>query len=180
MSEALIRAVPTTYSGTRFRSVLEANWACTLDSLGITWQYEPEPYELPSGEKYAPDFWLPTQRIWLEVKGPHGKRLNKTRELDAVLAAEFGTWETPYVVVGGPPTNGEITLQAPDNNPVHILECGQCQHFTIMRENCAWLCRICRHELRLLYFRPHISFVRAPHLAHPVSPRGAHAREDTG
>ncbi|MFJ8469584.1 PDDEXK family nuclease [Streptomyces swartbergensis] len=52
-------AVPTTYVGTRFRSRLEADWAVTLDGLGILWEYEPELIVLPSGTHYVPDFWLP-------------------------------------------------------------------------------------------------------------------------
>ena len=57
-----------------FRSTLEADWAATLDSLSIGWQYEPEGVQLPSGELHRPDFYLPGIATWLEVKGPHGER----------------------------------------------------------------------------------------------------------
>lgn len=77
-----INAVPTTYAGTRFQSTLEADWAATLDSLNIEWQYEPEAVQLPSGSLYRPDFYLPQMTTWLEVKGPHNDRLDKTRELE--------------------------------------------------------------------------------------------------
>lgn len=76
-----VRAVPQTYRGTRFRSTLEADWAATLDALNIAWQYEPEAVELPSGEFYRPDFYLPQCTTWLEVKGPHDDRLHKAMEL---------------------------------------------------------------------------------------------------
>jgi hypothetical protein len=76
-----ITPVPVTYAGVRFRSTLEADWAATLDSLGIRWQYEPEAVRLPSGELYRPDFYLPRIATWLEVKGPHEEGLGKTREL---------------------------------------------------------------------------------------------------
>jgi hypothetical protein len=76
-----IRAVPRTYRGVRFRSTLEADWAANLDALGIAWQYEPEAVQLPSGELYRPDFYLPECTTWLEVKGPHNDRLEKTFEL---------------------------------------------------------------------------------------------------
>lgn len=79
-----IRAVPQTYRGVRFRSTLEADWAATLDSLDIAWEYEPEAVQLPSGEFYRPDFYLPECTTWLEVKGPHDERIDKVRELGAV------------------------------------------------------------------------------------------------
>lgn len=65
-----IEAVPTEYSGTTFRSRLEADWARTLDTQRILWQYEPERVILPSGAHYLPAFWLPEIGTWLEVKGP--------------------------------------------------------------------------------------------------------------
>lgn len=67
----MIKAIETAYKGYRFRSRLEARWAVFFDSLGIEWQYEPEGYELPGGERYLPDFYLPRfcgQGLWAEVK----------------------------------------------------------------------------------------------------------------
>lgn len=80
-----LRPVPMVYQGTRFRSTLEADWACTFDAWGIAWQYEPETVLLPSGVAYLPDFYLPEQGMWAEVKGPHDERLDKTRELAAAV-----------------------------------------------------------------------------------------------
>ena len=86
--------VPMTYRGVRFRSTLEADWAATLDELGIRWQYEPEAVQLPSGELYRCDFYLPQITTWLEVKGPLGERLHKTTELaEAVMHAPGCTGE---------------------------------------------------------------------------------------
>jgi hypothetical protein len=50
-----IKALPSFYAGVKFRSRLEARWARYFDLIGINWQYEPEGYELPSGN-YCPDF----------------------------------------------------------------------------------------------------------------------------
>lgn len=44
-------AIPTEYAGVRFRSRLEARWACTFDQLGWEWEYEP--FDLPG---WIPDF----------------------------------------------------------------------------------------------------------------------------
>lgn len=57
------------YSGKVFRSRLEARWALYLDLLGIDWDYEPCFYKVSDTLYYLPDFYLPRQRIWLEVKG---------------------------------------------------------------------------------------------------------------
>lgn len=46
-----IPAIPTEYNGIRFRSRLEAKWACFFDLLGWKWAYEP--IDLAG---YIPDF----------------------------------------------------------------------------------------------------------------------------
>ena len=64
----MIQAIQTQYKGYNFRSRLEAKWVCFFDAVGISWLYEPEGFELPSG-RYLPDFWLPDLGMWVEVKG---------------------------------------------------------------------------------------------------------------
>lgn len=64
----MLQAIETRYDGHRFRSRLEARWATVFTSLGVPYEYEKEGYKLPSGY-YLPDFWLPNERIWFEVKG---------------------------------------------------------------------------------------------------------------
>lgn len=66
----LIKAVDTQYKGHRFRSRLEARWAVFFDSLGryFRWEYEPERFQLKCGT-YLPDFWLPKQQRFVEIKG---------------------------------------------------------------------------------------------------------------
>jgi hypothetical protein len=60
-----IKAIPTTYNGIRYRSRLEATWACFFDSLG--WEHEYEPFDL---DGYIPDFVLrfPKENVLVEVK----------------------------------------------------------------------------------------------------------------
>lgn len=53
----IIKAKPTLYRGTRFRSRLEARWAVFFDAIGREWVYEPKFPEL-SGLNYQPDFLL--------------------------------------------------------------------------------------------------------------------------
>ncbi|MEU3907244.1 hypothetical protein AB0F20_26065 [Streptomyces goshikiensis] len=67
-----IRAIETLYAGHRFRSRLEARWAVFFDTMGIRWEYEPQGYAVgPDGKRrpYLPDFWLPKEKLWVEVKG---------------------------------------------------------------------------------------------------------------
>lgn len=67
-----IKAIETAYGGCRFRSRLEARWAVLFDTLEWPWSYEPQGFELPSGQ-YLPDFEVtPYGRVtvWFEVKAP--------------------------------------------------------------------------------------------------------------
>lgn len=92
------KAIDTQYKGCRFRSRLEARWAVFFDALGIEWEYEKEGYELPTygGNTfhYLPDFWLPNERLWFEVKGQDAsaEETEKCRSLrdhvGAVILAE--------------------------------------------------------------------------------------------
>lgn len=69
-----IQAIETVYRGYRFRSRLEARWAVFFDSLGVQYAYEKEGYDLGDGLRYLPDFWLPKQEMWVEVKGDPNDR----------------------------------------------------------------------------------------------------------
>ncbi len=66
-----MQAIPTEYANNKFRSRLEARWAIFLQTLGIDFAYEAERYSLPSAS-YLPDFWLPSLRIFIEVKPLEG------------------------------------------------------------------------------------------------------------
>lgn len=63
-----IKAIETRYAGCHFRSRLEARWAVFFDHLGMPWEYEPQGYETSAG-RYLPDFNLPEQGLYVEVKG---------------------------------------------------------------------------------------------------------------
>jgi hypothetical protein len=66
-----VRPIPTRYAGCHFRSRLEARWAVFFDQLGIQWEYELEGFEVgPEHDRrnYLPDFWLPGENCWAEIK----------------------------------------------------------------------------------------------------------------
>ena len=75
-------AIETRYAGILFRSRIEARWALFFDTLGVPYEYEKEGFDL-DGLRYLPDFWLPDQRIWYEIKGdiPDELECEKARRL---------------------------------------------------------------------------------------------------
>lgn len=86
-----IKPIETRYKGYLFRSRLEARWAVFLDSLGIPWEYEKEGYELFDGTRYLPDFWLPDQPGFLEVKGGQALTNPEARREARFKAAKLAT-----------------------------------------------------------------------------------------
>jgi hypothetical protein len=67
-----VRARRPEHPAITFRSMLEGQWSAVLDELGLTWEYEPVRFDLPSG-LYVPDFRVTTRdgiTFWIEVKGP--------------------------------------------------------------------------------------------------------------
>jgi len=86
MRDMEIPAISTEYGSDLFRSRLEARWAIFFNELEIKFKYEPVRFELPSGS-YLPDFWLPDQELWIEVKPKH---IWEGLDLCAELAQETG------------------------------------------------------------------------------------------
>lgn len=62
-----VKAIETLYKGYKFRSRLEAKWAVYFDEIGLKWDYEIEGYELPNGDWYMPDFYIP-RFGYIEIK----------------------------------------------------------------------------------------------------------------
>lgn len=88
-----MKAIPTTYAGTKFRSRVEARWAIFFDCAGILFVYEPDGYRL-GNEAYLPDFWLPGFNMFMEIKGQEPseeecakcEKLTRAAECDVLLA----------------------------------------------------------------------------------------------
>lgn len=64
-----LKAIETVYRGVRYRSRIEARWAVAYTSLGVPFEYEKEGFDLSGVGLYLPDFWLPDQGCWVEIKG---------------------------------------------------------------------------------------------------------------
>lgn len=112
-----MRAIQTRYAGCHFRSRLEARWAVFFDHLGIRWEYEPQGLDVgwrldgSSLERfqYLPDFWLPEQELWFEVKGAFATWQDAWRFLNAAASIASddggGCRDNPgsrNVVIAGP------------------------------------------------------------------------------
>lgn len=151
-----MKAIPTRYKGTEFRSRLEASWAAHFDTRRMPWQYEPEGFTLSDAANYLPDFYLPTARAWAEVKGDHQQRVSKVEQFAADLWAESGATETydpkaPMVVlIGGMLSEPEVP-KAPlgvrglgrrySANFARCKECGASTIVALWQPNC----RNCGH-----------------------------------
>ena len=164
------------YRGVHYRSTLEADWSATLRSLGIEHRYEPEAYQTPEGT-YGPDFWLPGQHVWLEVKGPHGERIGKAESFANLLAVahesdgridDYGQITYPVspthavLVYGLPARDGCIEMRTPRHfgTRADFGHCPRCDHWTILFDDVGQ-CRVCLHSGDDLFLKQGIPFRRA-------------------
>jgi hypothetical protein len=99
-----IKAIETIYDNYRFRSRLEARWAVFFHTLGLPYEYEKEGYDL-EGVRYLPDFWLPNQKCFIEIKGqePSADELKKVRLLSLYTSKDVHLF---YGEVGIPKMGG--------------------------------------------------------------------------
>lgn len=141
-----IKPIPRKYRGVRFRSTLEADWAATFDSLGWYWQYEPQGLVIDENVPYLCDFYLPTQRVWCEVKGPHDERLDKPGRLATALGEDPWDIKTPLVVILRAPGPGDCCTwegTRGTSQDLQLFTCGNCQHHGFVDLMGLWGCRRC-------------------------------------
>jgi hypothetical protein len=86
-----------------------------FDHLGVQWRYEAEGYQLSSGVRYLPDFFLPDLDTWVEVKGALQPQEFKTLVRAAVeLPRASSLTATPVLLLLGdiPVSAGATTFTA--------------------------------------------------------------------
>lgn len=135
---AILKPIETAYAGCRFRSRLEARWAVFFDSLGVRWEYEKEGYELPSGW-YLPDFWLPDNEFWVEIKGKPAtkKEFQLAKELAAAtgkITFIFDHGIEPFSITDDSLIKGSGYYVMPDGDCDGMMYpgiCATCQKFVI-------------------------------------------------
>src|SRR3954465_14728611 len=94
-----IKAIETRFDGHVFRSRLEARWAVFFKEMGLKYEYEPEGFELEQRVKYLPDFLLPSQALYVEVKPNRDLKLEDIRKL-ALFSADGD--QALLLIVGTP------------------------------------------------------------------------------
>jgi hypothetical protein len=101
-----IKPIETVYKGYRFRSRLEARWAVFFDALGLEWEYEKEGYDLGNAGWYLPDFWLPQQDCWIEIKPKFSGWPDHDTEIKAISLSS--QTHRPLIVLCGTPGPVEL------------------------------------------------------------------------
>jgi len=98
-----IKAIETKYKGYRFRSRLEARWAVFFDALGVPYSYEMEGYDLsPEAGWYLPDFWLPTENSFVEIKPGPPPVSEHTPEQEIAYLLHYYALRDVYLMYGDP------------------------------------------------------------------------------
>lgn len=115
-------AIETWYRGYRFRSRLEARWAVFFTEAGIPFEYETQGYAF-DGQFYLPDFWLPVQNCWCEIK-PADPSAEESYKAERV---GDGTGKRFYVLVGDPMPKSEVQT-------LHHLTPGADRHYLVSPE----------------------------------------------
>jgi len=137
-----IKPKETYYDGYRFRSRLEARWAVFFNALGVPYDYEYEGFDLRE-RGYLPDFWLPLQECWVEIK-PRGRGWF----ISVTSVRLSGHTGQRVLYIQGNPWPGEYGIQfhhrTPDGTPVSV-SCAEPHSFALGRykkETELWL--VCR------------------------------------
>lgn len=101
------------YRGHYFDSLTEARWAAYFDAVNMQWIREPECFKLPSVGLYTPDFYLPEQDTYAEVK--YGNATDLAIHKLHLLARFTGK---AALLLSGKPLESRIYVYAPDG-PLH-------------------------------------------------------------
>lgn len=120
-----IRPIETEYLGYRFRSRLESRWAHVLQSIGLSFTYEPEGFEFESGgevSRYLPDFWVKDWQTWLEIKP------DTPNEREIKLAELLGDASGRSVIIfaGTPGDHRSARYECGVWSRVNLAQCGLC------------------------------------------------------
>jgi hypothetical protein len=121
-----VKPIETQYNGYRYRSRLEARWAVFFDTLNVQYVYEPEGFRLPYGGDYLPDFYLPRQKCWIEIKS------ERPSSQEQIKAADLSFHKRVWVdIISGQIGNHGITsYKLPQHTNVHgiqLLICPNCR-----------------------------------------------------
>lgn len=103
----MLKAIETRYKGHRFRSRLEARWAVFFDTLGVSWEYEKEGYDLGKIGWYLPDFWIRNWNCYVEIK-PDTLGDNILHDDHWPLMYAFSEHFPMFIIIVGVPGNARF------------------------------------------------------------------------
>ncbi len=81
----------------------------------MPWMYEPQGYEM-AGTWYLPDFWLPYQKCWIEIKGPCPDGVESSKLHDLVEGTGFAA----YCFFGAVPFPGGFDYLSYGGESAHV------------------------------------------------------------
>jgi hypothetical protein len=99
-SSNIPQALSTRVNGVTYRSRLEARFSIFLKALSVENEYERHTFVMNNGQRYTPDFYLPGQKLYVELKPayPYAEEMARCRELcmrGISCALVFGSQFTP-------------------------------------------------------------------------------------
>lgn len=114
----MLQPIQTEWRGYKFRSRLEARWAVFFAALGIPFEYEPEGFDI-DGQRYLPDFYLPNQLTWVEIKP---RRQEKSYEKEFKLLRSICNKSFGLFIAGSPGISKEdyfvtVACESLQHNP---------------------------------------------------------------
>jgi hypothetical protein len=130
-----INALPSVFKGVTYRSRMEARWAVFMTEAKIPFFYEPEGYHLEDGAFYLPDFYLPNQDAFMEIKNPLAPEDSKKKPiaLSRLTGKPVFVFEIPPTVPDWSHYDTEgATVYSPDYADCHQIwcccpHCGRCE-----------------------------------------------------
>jgi hypothetical protein len=101
------------YRGQEYPSQVQAAWARHFFERGVAFEPEPErfSYDLGGGVYYRPDFWLPGEGQWVEVKSGFDQLADGQAERKAQALAQRSHRDV-RLVVGYPGRHRELWFRA--------------------------------------------------------------------
>lgn len=136
-------AIATLYSGTLFRSRLEARWAAFFDFLKWPWAYEALDLDW-----YIPDFLLrlPAGDVAVEVKPSirlqdlhgHAMRAVKSGWNGEVLALGAVLFDNAIIGLNAEPIGGGEHA----TGAARLFRCISCNAFSFLNDDFGWRCRV--------------------------------------
>ena len=122
-----IKPIPTSYRNINFRSQLEAHWALFFDSIGWSYVYEPNQFDLGK-YKYKPDFLLSDFDIYIEIKPKKITDDDLTVAVEKCQLLQLYTKKRVWLVRGNPAPFDFLIFndRGSYSYPLGLSECVEC------------------------------------------------------